>query len=70
MTGPTLEIECPHCQATFHQNAREISVKGSRSCPACGGTIEFSGSLLFRIIRKMDHFPRPGSWRREERSHL
>ncbi len=70
MTGPYLEIDCPHCQQIFSQNAKEITVRGSRTCPFCHEKIEFSGAFLFRILRKMERFPRFDSRCREENSRI
>jgi hypothetical protein len=57
MAGPSLELECPFCQESFHQVAREITVKGSRTCPLCERRIEFTGSYLFRVLREMEALP-------------
>ena len=64
--GLDLEIECPHCRENFTQNAREISVRGERNCPLCQGKIEFSGSYIFGILRRMNH--RDNKEVRQERS--
>lgn len=70
MAGPSMELECPFCQQTFSQKAREITVKGSRICPSCHCRIEFTGSYLFRVLRKMESLPRFDSRQHEERSKV
>lgn len=66
--GADIEIDCPHCRRSFVQNVREITVRGTRHCPECHENIQFAGSYIFRILRRLDP-PRPIDSRRTLNEH-
>ena len=53
VTGPKVNVECPHCGEMFAQSLIGLVPGLRRACPKCGGSIRYTARDIRHLVQAL-----------------